>query len=102
MTLVSVVVPTRNRPRMLATCLRARLAQVDVDCEVIVVDDGSSPPVSARTDAHVKLIRHATPQGASAARNSGIAASRGEWVAFCDDDDLWAPDKLSAQLDAAD
>src|SRR5438105_2362909 len=98
MTLVSVVVPTRNRPRLLACTLRSILAQVDVDLELIVVDDASSPPAIVPTDRRVRLIRHTTQLGVSAARNTGIAAACGRWLAFCDDDDLWAPRKLTEQL----
>jgi glycosyltransferase involved in cell wall biosynthesis len=102
---VSVVVPTHNRSRLLALTLRSILWQRDVDLEVIVVDDGSSDDtavvVAGVGDDRVRLVRHDRPQGVSAARNRGIAEARGGWVGFCDDDDLWSPDKLSRQLQAA-
>ena len=102
---VSVVVPTRNRYALLAMTIRSVLAQRDVDFEVIVVDDASTdatPSVLANFgDPRIRVIRHDTPQGVSAARNRGIAAARTGWVAFLDDDDLWAPTKLRLQLEAA-
>jgi glycosyltransferase involved in cell wall biosynthesis len=103
--LVSVVVPTHNRSGLLAQTLRSVLWQRGVDLEVLVVDDGSTDDtaevVAALGDPRVRLLRHATPQGVSAARNRGVAAAAGRWLAFCDDDDLWAPDKLARQLAAA-
>jgi glycosyltransferase involved in cell wall biosynthesis len=81
--------------------------QRDVALEVIVVDDGSRDPDMAAQvtadlgDDRVVLIRNTVPTGVSAARNRGIATARGSWVAFCDDDDLWAPNKLSLQLAVA-
>jgi glycosyltransferase involved in cell wall biosynthesis len=102
---VSVVVPTHDRRRLLVQTLRSILRQQSVDFEVIVVDDGSrdgtAEAVAGLRDARVRLLRHDRPRGVSAARNTGIAAARGEWLAFCDDDDLWAPDKLARQLQAA-
>jgi glycosyltransferase involved in cell wall biosynthesis len=104
---VSVVVPTHNRRELLASTLRTILWQRDADLEVIVVDDGSrdhdvvTQVVTELADDRVRLFRNAKPTGVSAARNLGIASARGSWVAFCDDDDLWAPDKLSFQLAAA-
>ena len=102
MTLVSVVVPTRNRLGMLACTVRSILAQRVVDFEVIVVDDGSTPPVGIAADPRVQVMRHQTSRGVSAARNTGISRASGQWVAFCDDDDVWAPDKLRAELSAAE
>jgi glycosyltransferase involved in cell wall biosynthesis len=79
--------------------------QNDVDLEVVVVDDGSrddtADVVARLADPRVRLTRHEHPQGVSAARNRGIALATGEWIALLDDDDLWAPDKLVAQLCAA-
>jgi hypothetical protein len=102
---VSVVIPTRSRSGMLAQALRSVLSQRDVDFEVIVVDDGSTDDtaamVTAMPDRRVHLIRQETAEGVSAARNRGSAAAAGRWVAFLDDDDLWAPDKLVRQLEAA-
>jgi glycosyltransferase involved in cell wall biosynthesis len=102
---VSVVVPTHDRRRLLVQTLRSILWQRQVDFEVIVVDDGSSDGtaevVAGLGDARVRLLRHDTPKGVAAARNHGIAEAAGAWLAFCDDDDLWAPDKLARQLQAA-
>jgi len=97
---VSVVIPTHNRPDLLEVTLSAVLDQCDVDFEVIVVDDGSEVPVRAHADRRVRIVRHATPRGVAAARNAGVAAATMPWVAFTDDDDIWAPGKLAAQLDA--
>jgi glycosyltransferase involved in cell wall biosynthesis len=103
---VSVVIPTRNRAELLKThALPSALAQRDVDVEVVVVDDGSDEEdrraLESLEGSRVRVVRHATRQGQSRARNTGIEAARGEWIAFLDDDDLWSPDKLPEQLDAA-
>jgi glycosyltransferase involved in cell wall biosynthesis len=104
---VSVVVPTRDRGELLARTLRTILWQRDVELEVVVVDDGGRDPATAAqvvagvADDRVLLLRNPVPAGVSSTRNRGIAAARGSWVAFCDDDDLWAPDKLALQLEAA-
>jgi glycosyltransferase involved in cell wall biosynthesis len=103
---VTVVIPTRNRWHLLSTAaLPSALRQRAVDHEVVVVDEGSSDetPAALATmdDARLRVIRHDTPRGVAQARNAGIAAARGAWVAFLDDDDLWAPRKLRSQLDAA-
>jgi len=98
---VSVVIPTHNRPAELQRAVASVLAQVDVEVEVCVIDDGSTPAATIVADQRVRLIRHDTPQGVATARAHGVAEARGEWVAFLDDDDLWAPTKLQRQLDAA-
>ena len=103
---VSVVIPTRDRIASLRLTLASVLRQDDVDLEVVVVDDGSSvgisEAVSAVADPRVRSARHDRPRGPNAARNTGAAEASGRWIAFIDDDDLWAPDKLAAQLGAAD
>jgi glycosyltransferase involved in cell wall biosynthesis len=99
---VSVVVPTRNRSALLELTLRSVLCQRDVDLELIVVDEGSTDDtptmLAAVADSRLRVIRNDTPRGVSAARNRGAASARADWVAFLDDDDLWAPDKLTRQL----
>lgn len=99
---VTVVMPTHNRARLMQDTLRSVLAQVDVDLRVVVVDDGSSddtPAVLAAVSSlGVRSFRHDQARGVSNARNTGLAMVDTPWVAFVDDDDLWSPDKLVAQL----
>jgi peptidoglycan/xylan/chitin deacetylase (PgdA/CDA1 family) len=102
---VTVVIPTRDRWDLLRTTLRSVLEQRDVDLEIVIVDDGSRRPrssVADLDDPRVRVIRHDRSRGVAAARNAGIANATGTWVAFLDDDDVWAPDKLRVQLDAAE
>jgi glycosyltransferase involved in cell wall biosynthesis len=100
---VSVVIPTRSRWHLLArAALPSALGQEAVDHEVIVVDDGSTDETAARLseidDQRLRVLRHERSLGLSRARNTGIDAARGAWVAFLDDDDLWSPEKLAVQL----
>lgn len=99
---VSVVIPTHNRPEMLERALRSVLAQTYQDFEVVVVDDGSAEPASRvverLSDQRVRVLRLDPNRGMGRARNAGIAETRGEWVAFLDDDDEWLPEKLSLQM----
>jgi glycosyltransferase involved in cell wall biosynthesis len=101
---VSVVIPTHDRLNLLRRALASALAQRYVDLEVIVVDDGSSDGTAAflepPPDPRVRLLQNHPALGVAASRNRGIDEARGEWVAFLDDDDLWAPDKLRSQVDA--
>jgi glycosyltransferase involved in cell wall biosynthesis len=86
---------------MLRATLATVLAQRDVNLEVLVVDDGSSAaPVRFPDDHRIRLLRQEPSQGVAEARNAGLAAARAPFVAFTDDDDLWAPHKLSDQLRA--
>jgi len=98
--LVSVVVPVFNRAKYLAQALESVLAQEYEPTQLIVVDDGSSDGSGeiARTYDQVHYL-HQVNQGVAAARNAGIAASRGQFIAFLDSDDWWTPDKLSVQID---
>jgi glycosyltransferase involved in cell wall biosynthesis len=97
-----VVVPAYNAARTAGQAISSALGQTLSDLEVIVVDDGStdstSNVVDTLTDPRVRLISQANA-GAGAARNAGIEAARGRWVAFLDADDLWLPTKLETQLD---
>jgi len=99
------VIPTRDRSTFLSESLHYVLRQNEVELEVLVIDDGSAQPVDGAvrelTDPRVKVLRNETARGVGAARNRGLEAAVGEWVAFLDDDDLWAPDKLKLQVTAA-
>lgn len=102
---VSVIIPTRDRWHLLsAHALPSALGQQDVDLEVLVVDDGSSDETTdglARVrDPRLRVLRNEHTTGVSGARNTGIDAARGGWLAFLDDDDLWSPRKLRSQLNA--
>lgn len=102
---VSVVISTYDRVAMLREALACALGQHGVDHEVIVVDNGSTDDTAAYLatvdDARLRVIRNEESLGPTGGRNTGLAAARAPWVAFLDDDDLWAPDKLRRQLDAA-
>ena len=103
---VSVVIPTRNRwPMLSAHALSSALAQEDVEIEIVVVDDasddGTAEHVEALADPRVRLVRNERNRRLPASRNVGAAVARGAWLAFLDDDDLWSPRKLRAQLDSA-
>lgn len=101
---VSVVVPTYNRAELLQQTIQSILAQTVSPREIIVVDDGSTdhtPDVCARLGEPIRYVRQQN-QGLSMARNTGIQASRGDWIAFCDSDDLWRPRKLELQLAVLD
>jgi glycosyltransferase involved in cell wall biosynthesis len=103
---VSVIVPTHNRRQLVSQAVNSILRQRGVSIELIVVNDGSTDGTAswldriAGTDARIKIVHHERPRFISEARNAGIAQASGRWVAFCDDDDLWAPDKLATQLGA--
>ncbi len=103
---VTVVLPTRDRPELLRRAVRSVLQQDLQALEVIVVDDGSSTPAAVAlgellADERLVVVRHEVSQGVSAARNAAVIQARAPWVAFLDDDDVWHPRKLVAQLECA-
>ena len=96
---VSVVLPTYNRAALLPRAIASVLGQTFGDLELIVADDASTDDtaeVLARfADPRLRQVRRPQRGGSSAARNTGIAAARGEFVAFQDSDDAWLPDLLA-------
>jgi glycosyltransferase involved in cell wall biosynthesis len=99
--LFSVIIPTYGRPELLGEAIDSVLAQSVQDFECIVVDDASPEPPMIVSDPRVRLIRRSENHGGPAAgRNTGIQAARGRFVAFLDDDDLYAPERLALALDA--
>lgn len=104
--MVSVVVPTRNRPRWLAEAIGCALAQSRRPAEIVVVEDGEGAGEevaaleAARRGMEPEIRLVAGPRrGPAAARNVGVAAARAELIAFLDDDDLWHPEKLARQVE---
>lgn len=100
MPLVSVVIPAYNAAPWIGETLESVLAQTFQDFEVIVVDDGSKDDTAAVVARFKRVQCIRKPNGGQAsARNVGIRAAQGEYVAFVDSDDLWLPDKLRMQTD---
>lgn len=100
--LVSAVIPAYNSERFLPLAITSVLAQTYAPVECIVVDDGSrdgTARVAAGFGDRVRYIRQDNA-GASAARNTGIAAARGEYIAFLDSDDYWMATKIENQMAA--
>ncbi len=99
---VSVVIPTYDRAAVLPRAIDSVLGQTVEDLELLVVDDGSTDRapdvVAGYADDRVRCLRHEQNRGASAARNSGIEAASGDYVAFLDSDDEWLAGKLETQL----
>lgn len=101
---VSVVIPTCNRPGHLKRALASALGQTFTDIEVIVVDDGmadrAEQTVEEAADRRVRYIPHQFSRGAAAARNTGVRAAGGAYIAFLNDTDEWLPEKLEKQVEA--
>ena len=102
---VSVIVPVYNGEATIVRSLESVLAQSYKDFELIIVDDGSTDGTGklvhamADREKRIRYVRHDTNCGQSRARNTGIAASGGRYIAFQDSDDEWLPGKLQRQVD---
>ncbi|MCK9368409.1 glycosyltransferase family 2 protein [Candidatus Dojkabacteria bacterium] len=100
--LVSVITTTYNGEKTIKRALRSILEQSYPNIELIVVDDGSTDntakAVESIKDKRIQLVRHKINRNGAAGRNTGIKASKGEYVAFLDDDDEWFPNKLKVQI----
>jgi glycosyltransferase involved in cell wall biosynthesis len=105
MDMVSVVIPSRNRPGLVARAVQSALNQTLQSVEVIVVVDG--PDEATRQalgqigDPRLRVVNLEKSVGAQEARNIGVREAQGPWIAFLDDDDEWLPAKLERQLEAA-
>lgn len=99
---VSIVVPVFNHARYVEACLGSLCAQAWADLELIVLDDGSTDDSWERVrsfpvPAGVRLVRETAPnRGAAAVLNDGLGRATGQWVAICNSDDLFAPDRVRA------
>src|SRR5690242_16380171 len=100
---VSIIMPAYNVAPYVAAAIRSALVQSFTDFELIVVDDGSkdnTPEIIkslAGIDPRVRLVQQAN-RGLAGARNTALRASRGDFFALLDSDDLWEPDFLATQL----
>jgi glycosyltransferase involved in cell wall biosynthesis len=102
MTFASIIVPAFNVESTIIETLNALLAQTYPNFEIIIVDDGSTDTTAQiagafARDSRISVVRQAN-RGLAGARNSGIAAARGEIIGFCDADDLWVPEKLDLHV----
>lgn len=94
---ISVIIPAYNAAAWLPHTLASVHAQTLAPMEIIVVDNGSTDDTVAIATAAGVTLLHERQRGAAAARNAGLRAARGEWVALLDADDYWLPNKLVAQ-----
>ena len=103
--LVSAVIPTYNRPNLVVNAVKTALNQTHRNMEVVIVvdgpDDSTSKALGEISDPRIQIVALPRHQGACGARNAGIQAAKGEWVAFLDDDDEWLPRKIELQLATA-
>lgn len=98
---VSVIIPVYNRGLLLARAIESVLTQTYPFVEVVVINDGSSTPVTRQTAVQFQdriVYLEQDNAGVAAARNTGIAAATGELIALLDSDDLWLPEKLTTQV----
>lgn len=104
MLLVSVIMPCFNHAQFLADSVNSVLAQTHQELELIIVDDCSSDNSwdlicgLAKNDSRIIAIRHEQNEGASKSRNDGLRTARGQFIGFCDADDIWEREKLRVQL----
>lgn len=103
--LVSAVIPTRNRSHLVVRAVRSALEQTYRDLEVITVIDGADQStvdaLAAVADRRLRVIQLPSSVGGAEARNVGITAASGFWIALLDDDDEWLPRKIERQLETA-
>jgi glycosyltransferase involved in cell wall biosynthesis len=104
--LVTAVIPTAGRSRLVVRAVESALAQTVRDLEVLVVLDGpdlaTAKALEAIRDPRLRMVERPRRGGSGAARNWGVRAATTRWIAFLDDDDTWMPDKLAVQLAAAE
>jgi glycosyltransferase involved in cell wall biosynthesis len=103
--LVTVVIPTRNRPELATKAVESTLRQTYFSLEVIVVMDGPDPETLNRLiglhDPRLQVVTLPSAVGGSEARNVGVRSARGDWIALLDDDDEWLPEKIARQMRGA-
>jgi glycosyltransferase involved in cell wall biosynthesis len=103
--LVTVVIPTHERPALVVRAVRSALQQSYANLEVVVVLDGpddlTKSALENMPDRRIRTVQLPVQSGGSDARNAGVQVARGEWIAFLDDDDEWVPRKIEHQINRA-
>lgn len=103
--IVTAVIPTRDRPHLVTRAVRTALEQTYPRLEVVAVVDGpddlTTQALATVSDERLRIIQLPWPVGSASARNVGVDAARGEWIAFLDDDDEWLPEKTELQMKVA-
>ncbi len=99
---VSVIMPTYNRAHLVGATIEAILKQTFRDFELIILDDcsrdGTEKVIRGFTDKRIRYFKHDSGRLVAINRNYGMSRADGEYIAFCDDDDIWLPEKLEKQL----
>lgn len=90
----TVIIPTYNRPALLAEAVESVVRQSCPDWKLIIIDDASPIPAQAPDDSRIRLIRNGVNRGAAASFNTAISLARGRVIAFLADDDAWVPERL--------
>ncbi|HZG40546.1 MAG TPA: glycosyltransferase family 2 protein [Nodosilinea sp.] len=98
--LITIIIPTYNRPQFLPQAVQSALAQTLEDLEVLVVDDGSSIPVDLPPNPRLRILRLPENKGTAAARNAGARAAKGRYISYLDDDDQLLPHMVEVSLKA--
>lgn len=107
MPIVSVVIPTFNRGHVIEKAVKSILGQSLQSFEIIIIDDGSTDDTArivseiSKNEPRIIFLKHDTNKGAQVARNRGIKAARGVWIAFLDSDDEFLPESLAIRLKIA-
>ncbi len=99
--LISVIIPTHNRPDFLRKTIQSILDQTYSNIEIIIISNGynieNAKVAASFLDPKIIYVEQENSGGPASPRNHGIRIAKGEFIAFCDDDDLWMPDKLTKQ-----
>ena len=103
--LVTAVIPTRGRPELVTRAVHSALAQTYPQMEVVVAVDGpdafTTDQLAKLSDNRLRVVTLSKSAGGAAARNAGVEAARGAWIALLDDDDEWLPNKIELQMQCA-
>ena len=94
---VSIIIPTKNRPRLLARAVNSVIKQNYQNWELLIVNDSEINLSNNFSDHRIRITNNNNKPGANGARNTGINLAKGKYIAFLDDDDTWGQEKLLKQ-----